>query len=238
MVHNKLQFIFLAVVLGMANGCVTTSPPLTMQIGKMPEILRVKEKEVQLAYGLVNDRSGIIGMTSLWQGQVSYGFKEQWQLDIGALLTERTDNDSPESVMTTVGAKYGFLAHKRWSAAVPFAIGLGCGGYNGDDLGTSDTTDDIDSTFKCSDGFAYGAYSGVDFGYRFGKVVGIYQGNRLQFSKAAGLPSTILGLHMLGLQFDLGKKLYLSVEGGPAWFSNSENSDLYGKGSGAIGFHW
>lgn len=89
-----------------------------------------------------------------------------------------------------------------------------------------------------SDGFAYGAYTGVDFGYRFGKVFGLYQGNRFQFSKATSLPLTVYVLHVLGAQFDVSRHFYFSLEAGPAWLANNVNSDFFGVMSGNIGVHW
>lgn len=227
---QKMQFLFLTVLLGCVSACVTTSPPLTMQVGKMPEILHVKEKEIQLGYGWGGD-DVLMSMAILVQPQISYGFKERWQLDVGTLIADAiNDNGSAESVMGAVGMKYGFLKHKRWSGAVPFGLGMGCGGFNGDD--------DTSTTFKCSDGFAYGAYTGIDFGYRLGRVVGVYQGNRFEFSKASGLPFSVLGLHVLGFQFDIFKKLYVSFEVGEGWFLNQDNSDRLFKYSGNIGVHW
>jgi len=220
----KIGF-WLAFIVLINSACVVASPPLTMQVGKMPEILDVHEKEIRLSFERLGD-----GFVTGIEPRFSYGILPRWQLDFGLLNLDHDNNDAIEVLMGTVGAKYGFLAKKRWSGAVLFGVGAGCGGYNGNE--------DQPSDFLCEDGFAYGSYTGLDFGYRFGRVVGTYLGNRIQFSKAHGLPFSVYGLHILGFQFDVSRKFYLGLETGTGWVANSRNSEAFGQLSINLGFHW
>lgn len=135
--------------------------------------------------------------------------------------------------MGTIGSTYSLIQHKHFSATLPFGVGLGCGGYRYDE-----TKSDAFNHFNCADGLAYGSYTGFDVGYRFGRVVGLYQGNRLEFSKTTDLPITYMGLHVLGLQFDISKHFRWALESGAGWFSNDVDSREFWMNSTSITFHW
>ncbi len=203
---------------------MSASPPLAVMVGKMPEILPTAQKEIQIGAGFEHEE-----MASLYQLSGAYGLAPRWELNVGTSMIDVINNGEPEAVMGFVGAKYGLLAKNKWSIALPFGLGAGCGGFNGNE--------DVNTDYACSDGFAFGGYYGIDFGYRFGKVVGIYNGTRVQITDADGLPTTWYLVSVWGLQFDITKHWFASIETGPAYIY-SEGWETMFKTSGAFGFRW
>jgi len=131
------------------------------------------------------------------------------KLDLESSVVARVAQDHPE--MSFILAGPGLIFHQptgvSWlSSSFSVGLGVGCGGVRGGEGG-------------CERG-AGGLSVGVDLAV--GELWGLhlYSGNRLQVSVAQDVPSTLWGLHALGLQWDAWDSGLVSLEFDPWWYVN------------------
>jgi hypothetical protein len=205
--------LVVAIVLGACSP--TFAPPVRTGIGSVPNPSGDSPAATVVAWG------------GQGKGHIRMVHRLSDELDVESTVVSNIDRDNPAQRFFLAGP--GLIGHMptAWSwlqSAWVVGFAVGCGGAR-------------DGVGGCNRA-AGGTHIGLDLGSALFWGFHLYLAQRLQVSFAENVPTTLWGLHAVGLQWDASPRWFLSLEVARWWYKNrAENEDAAIANLG-LGFRW
>lgn len=209
-----MRILLLLSLVGLLGCNPTFAPPVRTGVGSMPDPAAGRPSAAVVGYG----GEGRLHARSF------HRYEEG--LDIEAALAINAHPDAPEERFFLTGP--GVVKRTTFGPDLPVAysggIGLGCGGAHRGYGGCTRS--------------AAGMHVGADLGFPLPGQLGFYQANRLQWTLASGVPTTLWGVHLAGLQYDVHRDWFVSGEFGFWWYLNRIENESGLHGNLSVGTRW